>query len=106
VVFSLNNPFDRNISSAANWPHIYRDASGGVCASRYGLFTFGYDFRIHSGNSNMIYADGHAKFTKLVGPASSSPFARMTSDTGTQFSFYQDQAGCAPYFFIPTRTDN
>jgi prepilin-type N-terminal cleavage/methylation domain-containing protein/prepilin-type processing-associated H-X9-DG protein len=106
IVFSLNNPYDSIRSTAADWPHVYHDAINGVCSSKYRMFGFGYDFRVHSGNSNMIYADGHAKFTKLVGDPRYSPFARITDDTGANFTYFGDQAGCAPYFFIPTREDN
>ncbi|MCW3096817.1 MAG: prepilin-type N-terminal cleavage/methylation domain [Chthonomonadaceae bacterium] len=104
TVFSLNNPFDQNVSTASNWPHIYQDPSGGVCGSKFGLFGFGYDFRIHSGNTNMVYADGHAKFTKIVGDPYHGLFSQFTDTTGANFRYWTD--GCNPYFFIPTRNDH
>ena len=105
VVFSLNNPVDRTITTAANWPDIYKPANGATCGSTYGMYTFNYDFRVHSGNSNMVYTDGHAKFTRLVGARQSAITGMITPD-GTSFNYYTDDAGCSPYFFIPTRTDH
>jgi len=103
VVFSLNNPFDAQTTTATTWPHIYKDP-GASCNSNYGMYTFGYDFRIHSGNTNMVYADGHAKFTKIVGDPYHGVFANFTNADGTGFQYWTD--GCSPYFFIPTRNDH
>jgi len=104
TVFSLNNPYDKVVTTAATWPHVYKDPTGNTCNSSYGMFGFEYDFRIHSDNTNMIYADGHAKFTKIIGDPTHGLFARFTDTTGAHFQFWTD--GCSPYFFIPTRNDH
>ena len=108
-VFSLNNPFNRDANNTAiPWPAVYQDP-GATCVSQFGLFGFGFDFRIHSGNSNMCYSDGHAKFTKIVGDFRSSPFSRFTNTAGSGFSYWTvgDSMGnsCAPWFFRPGRSD-
>jgi len=110
VVFSLNNPFNRDAAnSTIPWPAVYQDP-GATCNSRFGMFGFGYDFRVHTGAQNMAYADGHAKFTKMAGDYHGSPFSRFTDNTGTGFFFWTvvDASGnsCAPWFFRPGRNDN
>jgi len=104
TVFSLNNPFDRNVTTTADWPHVYKDPTGTTCNSKYGLFGFEFDFRVHSDNTNMVYADGHAKFTKIIGDSTHGLFARFTDTTGAHFQYWTDN--CSPYFFIPTRNDH
>ncbi len=110
IDFSLNNPYNADgDNSVIPWPAVYRDP-GATCNSTFGMWTFGFDFRIHTAAQNMAYSDGHAKFTKLVGDYRTSPFSRMLDDTGTAYEIWGvgDDAGdfCAPWFFRPGREDN
>jgi prepilin-type N-terminal cleavage/methylation domain-containing protein/prepilin-type processing-associated H-X9-DG protein len=110
VDFSLNNPFNRDAANTTMpWPAVYQDP-GAACNSRFGVWSFGFDFRIHTGAENMAYADGHAKFTKLVGDFHGSPFSRFSDNTGASFFIWGvgDSSGnfCAPWFFRPGRNDN
>ncbi len=102
-VFSINNPYDADNGRSRPWPAVYQDPnSNGACNSRFGMWTFGYDFRVHIKGSNFVFADGHAKYLDLVGGYVNHPFASISSD-GTQFNYWYD--GCSPWFFHPTRND-
>jgi prepilin-type N-terminal cleavage/methylation domain-containing protein/prepilin-type processing-associated H-X9-DG protein len=100
-VFSLNNPYDRDNGATRPWPAVYQDP-GTTCVSRFGMWTFGKDFRIHTNGTNFAYVDGHAKFGRLVGDYRTHPFASLSAD-GTGFTFWWD--GCSPWFFRPTKND-
>jgi prepilin-type N-terminal cleavage/methylation domain-containing protein len=102
-VFALNNPFDRGTGTAA-WPAPFQDGSGGTCPNRFGMYTFGANFKVHADGQSFVYADGHAKYIRLVGHWSTSPFASISAD-GTGFSYWVDTACGNPWYFRPTRDD-
>jgi len=108
TVTSTNNPFDEDNDVAQPWPALYQDPVGGACVSRFGVFGFGYDYRVHHGGDNFAFVDGHAKFVLLVGDIKSHPMQSISSDgiSATVWAIADaSQNPCAPWFWRPTRDD-
>jgi prepilin-type N-terminal cleavage/methylation domain-containing protein/prepilin-type processing-associated H-X9-DG protein len=101
-VFSLNNPYNRKVGASTDPAAVY--TPGDCSRADFGMYSFGKSFRVHAGDSmNFAYADGHAKFKKLIGPFNSAPYASVTQD-GTGFSYWT--GSCGPRYFIPTKEED